>query len=221
MKSNSFFKKNLPFFIVVLGLFAFRWSFADQYQVPSGSMEPTIQVGDRIFVNKMAYDLKVPFTNIEVAQVGTPARGDIVVFEYPLDESINYVKRLIGLPGDHIDVVDGFISVNGTEVTGTDAGVKALRMSKGEIATYLEKYGDKTVTVQRTPELFHEQSLSFDVPAGEYFFMGDNRDNSHDSRYWGFATRKELKGRAVAVGWSLRFEHWIPHVDTARFGLTL
>src|ERR1700759_4866306 len=98
---------------LLLALFAFRSSFADQYVIPSGSMEPTIQVGDHVLVDKMAYDLKIPFTARSLLRVSEPTRGDVIVFKDPRDPSINLIKRLVGLPGDHLTIEDGVVRVNG------------------------------------------------------------------------------------------------------------
>ena len=150
-------------------LFAFRWSFADHYRVPTGSMLPTIQLGDYIFTNKLAYDFKVPFTEYSLLRTGEPQRGEVIVFLFPQDVSINFVKRVVGVPGDSV-------MVNNTEVT---------------------------------------------VPKDMYYVMGDNRDNSYDSRYWGFVPRKNIKGRAALVLWNVSFENYIPHLDIFRTGAKL
>ena len=105
--------ENKGFILFLLFFFSIRWSIADHYRVPSGSMLPTIEIGDHVLVNKMAFDIKIPFTDYVVAENEKPKRGDIIVFKYPKDPSINYVKRLIGLPGDYIEIVDGFIKING------------------------------------------------------------------------------------------------------------
>ncbi|HWU42713.1 MAG TPA: signal peptidase I, partial [Bdellovibrio sp.] len=103
--------KNKGFLCGIFILLAMRWSFADQYRVPTGSMEPTIHVGDHIGTNKMAYDLKIPFTEKSLIKTGDPQRGDIVVFIWPGDEKTVFVKRLIGLPGDHLQISDGFVTI--------------------------------------------------------------------------------------------------------------
>lgn len=221
MKILNSFKRNLSFLFFVLGLFAFRWSLADQYQVPSGSMEPTIEVGDRILVNKMAYDLKIPFTPFVVKSVGEPQRGDIIVFDNPKN-GVCMVKRLIALPGDHVMIKDGFVSINGEWMPGTSEGLKELEKSLQDEMFYSEFVGSHKVQIKRTASLFRAHSFEFTVPVGKYFAMGDNRDNSLDSRSWGFLSREDLKGRAWGVFYNLSFnEHWLPSMKLERIGHSL
>lgn len=216
--------KNKGFILFMLIFIAVRWSFADHYRVPTGSMKPTIQIGDHVFVNKMAYDLKIPFTDIVLAQTDEPQRGEIIVFKYPLDPSINFVKRLIAVPGDRVEVVDGFIVINGKSTLEVPeklgATVKQLSESAKEFS-YSEKIGEKIFTVKRQPTYSREQQISFTVPKGQYFFMGDNRDNSGDSRIWGFVPRENLKGRVKAVTISVAFDGIVPKINVFRFGKKL
>jgi signal peptidase I len=175
---------------MILILVAFRWSFADQYRVPSGSMLPTIQLGDHVFVNKLAYDFRVPFTDVKVLRTGEPARGDIMVFISPEDQKTNLIKRVIGLPGDHLLIKGNKVFVNG----------KALA------EPYVPSEAD-----QHSGEV-----LDFIVPADRYFMMGDNRNISWDSRYWGFVPRENIKGRALEVLWNINFPHFVPQLDLTR-----
>ncbi len=214
---RDFLRKNLSLIVFLVLVFALRWSFADQYLVPSGSMEPTLHVGDRILVNKMAYALKVPYTGLIISRTGEPVRGDIVVFENPRDQ-ITMVKRLIGMPGDKLVIDDGFVSINGEPIQGSVEGQKIFVQSDEPTVTYHERFGDKEVTIQRLPFMVRPQHFELEVPADHYFAMGDNRDNSSDSRVWGFIPRDHLKGRAFAVFWSMRFEEWVPKVDWQRTG---
>lgn len=181
-------------------------------------MEPTLQIGDRILVDKRAYDLKIPYTNLVIAREGEPQRGDIIVFENPRD-NVTMVKRIIAIPGDQVEIDDGFVKINGQAIEGTTEG-RAL-MEKGfdgndTVVTYHEMIGGKEVTIQRLPFMSRPHHFSFEVPADQYFAMGDNRDNSSDSRVWGFVPRDHLKGRAFAVFWNLRFENFLPKVDFER-----
>lgn len=210
MKILDFIKKNKSFLVGVLVLLAFRWSFADQYRVPSGSMEPNIHVGDHIGVNKMAYDLKIPFTSTIIHRMSEPQRGDVVVFIWPGDQSSNFVKRLIGVPGDHIRIENGFLTINGHELAKIDLHREEQRQ------TYFETLGAHEFTVQRFPMWAKTESLDIDVPADSYFFMGDNRDDSLDSRAWGFVKREAIKGKALGVLWNIRFEDLLPKLDLAR-----
>ena len=220
MKALGYLKKHLSFILCVFGVLAARWSLASQYRVPTGSMEPTIHVGDHIFVNKMAYDLKIPFTEKVLAKVSDPKRGDIVVFLFPKDPSVVFVKRMIGLPGDHIHIKNGFISVNGKWIEGSDIGSNELSQ-KNQDFTYHEHWLKHDVTVQRIPDMARAHELDFVVPENMYFCMGDNRDNSDDSRSWGFVPRKNLKGRASRVLWSVSFANLWPSVDIGRTGHSL
>jgi signal peptidase I len=192
---------------IVLG--SFRSAGADWNDVPSGSMQPTILEGDRIFVNKLAYDLKVPFTTIHLAEWGDPKRGEIVVLWSPHDGR-RLVKRVVGVPGDTIETRSGRLFVN-----GQSASYAPLRPEDLHLAGYS---GDEALFQQETVEgaahpimTAREGSAEYFpavvVPAGRYFLMGDHRDNSFDSRYWGFAERQRIIGRAVAVVLSLDLEH--------------
>ena len=209
MSVKSFFKKNQSFLVAVTILFSVRWSLADQYRVPTGSMEPTVHVGDHIAVNKMAYDFKIPFTNWQLIKISEPKRGDIAVFKFPEDESLNYVKRLVGLPGDQIIIDDGRITINGEEVH--------IKGSKDALS-YFEIWKNKTVEIKRSSSHRASGYQEILVPKDMYFFMGDNRDNSYDSRFWGFVPRKNLKGRAEFVLWNISLNGFVPHSELTRTG---
>jgi len=218
---SSFLKKQTSFILFLVAIFAVRWTFADQYYIPSGSMEPTLQIGDRILVNKMAYDLKIPYTSFVLSRKGEPQRGDIIVFENPRD-GVTMVKRIIAIPNDKVEIDDGFVKINGQPIEGTTEGQalfnKSAESTEG-VVTYHEHFGDKNVMIQRLPFMSRPHHFSFEVPADQYFAMGDNRDNSADSRVWGFVPRDRLKGRAFAVFWNLRFESFVPKVDFDRAGM--
>jgi signal peptidase I len=208
--SQTTFKKILNEYVkhvvfVVLILCTFRSSIADWNDVPTGSMNPSILEGDRIFVNKLAYDLKVPFTTWHIAEWGAPKRGDVVVFYSP--DGTRMVKRVIGLPGDTIELEDHQLNINGQPCSYGPADPKypaamAGRPLVGPIAT--EKLDQRLHPVMQLPQTRNPGNFGpFVVPAGRYFMMGDNRDNSADSRYWGVVERSQIVGRAAGIAMSL------------------
>lgn len=191
---------------MALVLFAFRSAVADWYDVPSGSMRPTILEGDRVFVHKMAYDLKVPFTTLHLAEWGNPQRGDIVVCYSPADGK-RLVKRVVAVPGDRIELRNNHYFVNGESAMYGALDAKTTRyLPEQELPSF--QFAEETVAGRKHPVMFIPSVASrntFDetvVPEGQYFMMGDNRDNSLDSRYFGFISRKEIVGQAVGVAMS-------------------
>lgn len=192
---RSFLKKHGSFILFVIAALAFRWSVAAPYKIPSGSMIPTLLVGDQLFVNKMSYDLHLPFTDWTLVKTGEPRHGEVVIFDFPGDRWQTFIKRMIGLPGDRIRVRDGFVWVNGRALEGT-AGAQA-RLEEGKDFVYVETVEGRPHSVQRLAARVTPMELEFTVPEGQYFVMGDNRDDSHDGRFWGFVPRSHLRGRAV------------------------
>jgi signal peptidase I len=207
---KSFYKSNKNYICFLLIFFAFRWSFADHTRVPTGSMEPTIAVGDHLIINKLAYDFKIPFTQFKVLKIDNPEAGDIITFTPPHDPKTTYVKRLIAGPGDKVEVKDGFVKVNG----------KSLIQEKLEITqpifSYQESLNGHTYTVARDLLQARPQELSLIVPKDKYFFMGDNRDNSLDSRAWGFVDRSQILAKAERVLFSVRLKNYLPSVNLMR-----
>jgi signal peptidase I len=208
-------KEIRPILILAVILFSIRSSLADWNDVPSGSMNPTIIEGDRIFVNKVAYDLKVPFTTWHLAQWANPQRGDIVVFYSPYD-GIRLVKRVIGLPGDTIELRNNQLIINGKPMgyTGLESSISGQlpdsEQQQGRFAT--EQLPQHPHAVMALPALPAKRNFGpVTVPPGHYFMMGDNRDNSFDSRYFGMVERKEIVGKAEDVVWSLnKNDYWLP-----------
>jgi signal peptidase I len=204
-----------PLLLLVLALFAIRSSLADWNDVPTGSMKPTILEGDRVFVNKLAYDLKVPFTTWRLAEWSDPQRGDIVVFYSPHDGT-RLVKRVIGLPGDMIELRDEQLFLNGEPVRYAplnDEISSRLPEAERQRSTFAsEQLPSRPHAVMAVPGLSARRSFNpVRVPDGHYFMLGDNRDNSFDSRFWGFVPRKQIVGRTSAVVLSLdRNNHWLP-----------
>ena len=216
--------ENKGFLVFVFFVFVTRWSFIDHYRVPTGSMIPTIQIGDHVFVNKMAYSVKLPFTDIHMFETGTPKKGDIVVFQYPVDPSINYVKRLVAVPGDKVEIHNGFLKINDRLTLKYEDQYLDLfgKLSSQEDSyTFTEVLSNKDFKVQRAPLKAQDHQISLVVPKDKYFFMGDNRDNSADSRFWGFAPKHYLMGKASRVLFSITFDGLIPHVKFLRIGKSL
>lgn len=204
-----------PLLILAVVLFSLRSSLADWNDVPTGSMRPTILEGDRVFVNKLAYDLKVPFTRLHIAEWSNPQRGDIVVFFSPHD-GLRLVKRVVGLPGDTIELHNGTLVINGSAVQYQPLEEEMIRdLAPAERAGRVfasEQLPGQTHAVTGNPAAPAMRSFGpQSVPEGQYFMMGDNRDDSYDSRYWGPVDRKLIVGRATAVVMSLdKKNYWLP-----------
>lgn len=178
-------------------------SLADWHDVPTGSMRPTILIGDRVFVNKVAYDLKIPYTTVHLAKWSDPKRGDIVVFYSPKD-GMRLIKRVIGLPGDTLAMRENHLFINGEFVDYDPLQLEnfdQLKLDQQDRYVFLnENLNGKEHAVMLSPS---RPSLStfapVIIPEGQYFMMGDNRDNSADSRFFGFVDRKLIVGRATMV----------------------
>jgi signal peptidase I len=189
------------FFPVVLAVLVLRSFLVEPFRIPSGSMMPTLLVGDFILVNKFAYGIRLPVLDTKLIEMSEPQRGDVVVFRYPQDPKVDYIKRVIGVPGDRVAYYDKVVFVNGQrmaqEADGTYAGVGA-----GAVMTGAQ------LRTEQLGELRHEILIragqptvegEFVVPPGQYFVMGDNRDNSNDSRYWGPVPEENLVGKAFLI----------------------
>lgn len=200
---------------MALVLFSVRSSLADWNSVPTGSMKPTILEGDRIFVNKLAYDLKVPFTTWHLAEWANPKRGDIVVFYSP-EDGTRLVKRVVGLPGDVVELRNEQLIINGSPVDYAPLATDISRqLPAGEQQHSLfatERLPGHTHAVMAIPSLPAKRNFGPTlVPEGQYFMMGDNRDNSFDSRYFGTVSRSRIVGKATDVVMSLdKNEYWLP-----------
>lgn len=204
---RKFVRKHISTLALLFFLIGIRSTFANQYVVPTGSMIPTIAIGDHILANRVAYDLKLPFTNTILHRFGDPRRGDIVVFDSPKEPGLVLVKRLIALPGDRVQIENGFVKINGERLDDFD----------GRHLPYRETLGEHSYTVQRLPEQARPERREFTVPVDHFWMMGDNRDNSADSRVFGFVPRANLIGRASRVLYSMDF----PSVNFGRFGKLL
>ena len=208
-------KEGWSLLVLVIVLFSIRSSLADWNDVPTGSMKPTILEGDRVFVNKLAYDLKVPFTTWHLAQWSNPGRGEIVVFYSPYDGT-RLVKRVIGLPGDTIELRQNTLILNGKLVEYKPIAETPLRdLAPADRATHvfaLEQLPGQSHVVAGTPLARALRDFGpVRVPEGHYFMMGDNRDDSFDSRYYGPVERNQIVGHATTVVLSFdRKNFWLP-----------
>ncbi|RJG05567.1 signal peptidase I [Noviherbaspirillum cavernae] len=212
------------FIALVLCMIMLRSAIADWYGVPSGSMYPTVLIGDRVLSNRLAYDLKIPFTDVIVKRIADPQRGDIVTFTSP-EDGIRLVKRVVAVPGDVVEMRDDELLVNGVQATYTVA-------EETVAARLVPDYRDPQVTLnerifghQRTILLMPQRKAlrsfrAVTVPAGAYLVLGDNRNNSKDSRYIGFIKRELLTGQVERVILSLDAEnYYLPRME--RFGVAL
>lgn len=208
---------------IVLAVTAFRSAIADWNDVPTGSMKPTILEGDRIVVNKLAYDLKIPYTRWQIVRWGNPDRGDIVVLRSPADGK-RLVKRVVGLPGDTIAMVRNRLVVNGEPVhySPLDAELAVRFRPEGEgRVVAAEQLGNGAHAMMITPGARSLRSFApIEVPEGRYFLMGDNRDESFDSRHFGLVERDLIIGRALAIAGSVNPDrHFRPRWERFFTGL--
>jgi len=210
------------FFPVILAVLLLRSFVIEPFRIPSGSMIPTLHVGDFILVNKFAYGLRLPVTHTRILPVGEPHHGDVVVFRYPLDPSKDFIKRMVGLPGDHIVYRNKEIYINGKLMPQKYLGPYHGEGSASDVhdaRAFMENLDGVKHRILRMPGRNEEPALSFTVPPHKYFVMGDNRDNSDDSRYWGFVPEKDLVGKAFLIWFSWDGQH--DRVDFGRIGDTL
>jgi signal peptidase I len=203
----------LSFALAFAILAPLRSAIADWNDVPTGSMEPTILPGDRIFVNKLAYGLRVPFTHSWMAQWGGPQAGDIVVLDSPKDGT-RLVKRVAAGPGDTVELRNNVLVINGVARGYSPLPESSLETVPGRLRTgrifATERLGTGSHAIEATPAISRAMRTfpPRTVPAGQYFVMGDNRDNSADSRYFGFVKREQIVGRSSAVAVSVDPENW-------------
>ena len=215
------------FFPVILVVFLLRSFLVEPFKIPSGSMLPTLLVGDFILVNKFTYGIRLPVVNVKVVEVNAPQRGEVFVFRYPENPSLDYIKRVVGVPGDRIVYRNKHLTVNGAEVPVTrDGEYNYVEGSLNFVATqrYLENLNGhqhailiqndippvQLAGVQQFPFRrnceYNDAGFACTVPAGHYFAMGDNRDSSSDSRYWGFVPESNIVGKAFLIWWN--FDEW-------------
>ena len=196
------------FFPVLLVVVLLRSFVIEPFRIPSGSMIPTLEIGDFIIVQKYAYGIRLPVINKKIMDTGKPERGDVVVFKYPVDPATNFIKRLVGLPGDRIEwTSDKKLIINGKMVSEEALEPYPYQSRKGTIDALQFKETIPSASGGHEHNIIIEPGMSaageWVVPEGNYFMMGDNRDNSSDSRYWGFMPEKYLVGKAAVV-----WLHW-------------
>jgi len=206
----------VSFFPVILIVFALRSFVIEPFRIPSGSMLPTLESGDLIVVNKFSYGVRLPILNTKIIDTGSPKRGDVMVFRYPVDPKVDYIKRVIGLPGDEVAYLDKRLTINGREVPSRRDGDYFEPDRAAYTARYAETLGDAAHRILLDERRFNpigpmlryparencqylRNGVRCTVPAGHYFMMGDNRDNSLDSRYWGFVPDENIVGKAFFI----------------------
>lgn len=205
LKLKKLLKENRGFIVFIVLMSIFRSAIADYNTVPSGSMLPTIIPGDRIGIDKLAYDIKLPFINYSIMQLNEPERGDIVVFESKAAD-LRMVKRVIGTPGDIIELVDNELIINNVPVS--------YKQTNTHTSKSVEQLPNKTHAIQIKGFSDLTTFAAIKVPADHLLVMGDNRNNSADSRVYGFIPRQEVIGRANRVVVSLDYDdNYLPRSD--------
>ena len=215
------------FFPVILIVFLLRSFLVEPFKIPSGSMIPTLLVGDFILVNKYTYGIRLPVINKKIVEMNSPQRGDVVVFRYPVDPSLDYIKRIVGLPGDKVAYQNKRLTINGKAVSIKRDGDYLDKERLFYTPRYVEQLAARSheLLIEDEAPSFVQHALQFpnrnnciynsegvicDVPQGHYFAMGDNRDNSQDSRVWGFVPEENLVGKAFFI--------WFNFGDLKRIG---
>ena len=215
------------FFPVILIVFGLRSFVVEPFKIPSGSMIPTLLVGDFILVNKWTYGIRLPVINKKVIDVNLPQRGDVMVFRYPADPSLDYIKRVVGLPGDRVEYLDKRLTINGEAVPVAETGSYLHPDRLYYSPQFTEKLGavEHSLLIEREAPAHIPQVMNFPqrenctytnrgvactVPAGHYFVLGDNRDASADSRVWGFVPEENIVGKAFFI--------WFNFNDMKRIG---
>lgn len=217
----------LPFTWLVLLLLAARWTLVEPYVVPTGSMEPTLKTGDRLYALKCAYDVRIPFTDVTLFKISNVHRGDVILFRYPKDPDVTFVKRALAVAGDHVAMREGRVFINGQEIPKVAQADRSLLYD-------IDHANDKTLYIEDLTGVRHwvildnvrPQNRDFPfagdgdevlIPEGHLLAIGDNRDNSSDSRSWGLVPLENLKGRAMFI-W---FSSWDWRLRPERIGTVI
>ena len=223
LRQPAWIEYPVSFFPVILIVFLLRSFLVEPFKIPSGSMLPTLLVGDFILVNKYTYGVRVPIINKKIVDMNNPQRGDVMVFRFPEDTSLDYIKRVVGTPGDTVEYKDKKLTVNGVEAK-LDAGSDYSYVEGGlnfiSTLRQAETFDAKTHSILTQKDMpsvhlggvkqfpfrencvYNDTGFSCKVPEGHYFMMGDNRDSSSDSRYWGFVPDRNVVGRAFMIWWN-------------------
>ena len=205
------------FFPILLIVLLIRGFIVEPFRIPSGSMLPTLEIGDFIMVNKFTYGLKVPVLHNTLVEMDTPQRGDVVVFRYPQDATKDYIKRVIGIPGDKVVYKDKQLRINGVPITQVEDGNEPYTSIYGtDLFEKTEYLGDAQHNILVADIAMGALENEWQIPEARYFVMGDNRDNSNDSRVWGFVPEQNLVGRAFLI-W-MNWNHNEGEVKFSRIG---
>jgi len=202
-------------FWIVLIVFLIRWLFIEPFRIPSGSMIPTLLVGDQLMVNKLIYGVQIPFTTRKLFNLTRPRRGDVIVFKFPQNPREDYVKRVVGVAGDEVMVRDGKLFINGSESPREFIGEYTGPSDSGSCPEY-DLFREELDHKEHQMLLCHRSHIGDDfgpvkIPEGAVFGMGDNRDNSADSRVWGFVPLNNIKGKAMFIHLPLDpMNHYLP-----------
>ena len=208
------------FFPVMLIVFFLRSFLYEPFKIPAESRLPTLQVGDFILVNKFTYGIRLPVVNKKIVELGAPKRGDVMVFRYPEDPAKDFIKRVVGLPGDKLSYRQKRLTINDQPVPTQSLGTATevdKRLGFRRFESFTERLGEKTHAIMMNPDIpgvrlegvrqfpnrenceYNNDGVTCTIPAGHFFMMGDNRDNSDDSRYWGFVPESNIVGKAVLI----------------------